>query len=104
MRYNDAAKEQPLMSWNQQPSTLTADARDARITAFLARVYGWMFLGLLVTTTTAFVVASSPLLWETLVRNRPVFWILMFGQLALVWYLSAKVQDMSPATAGVLFM
>ena len=46
------------MSWNQQPPALTADARDARITAFLGRVYGWMFLGLLITTGTAFVVAS----------------------------------------------
>lgn len=94
----------PQMSWNQQPSTLTAEARDARISAFLGRVYGWMFLGLLVTTCTAFVVASSPLAYDTLVHNRPVFWIMMFGQLALVWYLSAKVRDMSPATAGVLFM
>jgi uncharacterized protein len=92
------------MSWNQQPSTLTADARDARITAFLGRVYGWMFLGLLVTTTTAYVVASSPFLIQTLVLNRVLFWMLMFGQLALVWFLSAKVQDMSPATAGLLFM
>jgi len=92
------------MSWNQQPPALTADARDARITAFLGRVYGWMFLGLLITTGTAFVVASSPLLWENLVRNRAVFWILMFGQLALVWFISARVQSLSPPTAGLLFM
>lgn len=92
------------MSWNQQPSTLTADARDARISAFLGRVYGWMFLGLLVTTCTAFVVASSPLLIETLILNRVLFWMLLFGQLALVWFLSAKVKDMSPTTAGLLFM
>jgi len=92
------------MSWNQQPSTMTADVRDARISAFLGRVYAWMFLGLLVTTGTAFVVASTPVLIETLILNRPLLWILLFGQLGLVWYLSARVKDMSPTTAGVLFM
>jgi hypothetical protein len=63
-----------------------------------------MFLGLLVTTGTAFVVASTPVLIETLILNRVLFWILLIGQLALVWYLSARVKEMSPATAGVLFM
>jgi FtsH-binding integral membrane protein len=83
---------------------MAADVRDARISAFLGRVYAWMFLGLLVTTGTAFVVASTPVLIETLILNRVLFWILLFGQLALVWYLSARVQEMSPTTAGVLFM
>ena len=92
------------MSWNQQPSTMAADVRDARISAFLGRVYAWMFLGLLVTTATAFVVASTPVLIETLILNRALFWILLFGQLGLVWYLSAHVKDMSPTIAGVLFM
>jgi FtsH-binding integral membrane protein len=92
------------MSWNQQPSTLTADVRDARISAFLGRVYGWMFLGLLVTTGTAFVVASSPLLIETLILNRILFWMLMFAQLGTVWFLAARVQKLSAATAGAVFL
>ena len=92
------------MSWNQQPSTMAADVRDARISAFLGRVYAWMFLGLLVTTGTAFVIASSPLLIDTLLRNRPLIWLLIFGQLGLVWFISARVEKISPATAGVLFM
>jgi len=90
------------MSWNQPP-TMAAGA-DVRITAFLSKVYGWMFLGLLVTTGTAFAVASSPALIETLVRNRGLFWILLFGQLGLVFYLSARVNKMSPVTAATLFM
>ena len=92
------------MSWNQQPATLTADVRDARISAFLGRVYGWMFLGLLVTTGTAFVVASSPLLIETLILNRGLFWMLMFAQIGMVWFLAARVQKLSAVTAGLLFM
>ena len=63
-----------------------------------------MFLGLLVTAGTAFVVASSPLLVETFIANRILFWILLFGQLGLVFYLSARVEKVSPVTAATLFM
>jgi FtsH-binding integral membrane protein len=91
------------MSWNQS-SYASADVRDVRVTAFLSKVYGWMFLGLLITSGTAVAVASSPLLIETLIVNRILFWILLFGQLGLVFYLSARVEKMAPATAAGLFM
>lgn len=91
------------MSWNE-PSFVAGDAAAARISAFLGKVYGWMFLGLLITTVTAFVVASSPFLIETLILNRILFWGLVFGQLGLVFWLSAKVETMSPTTAALLFM
>jgi FtsH-binding integral membrane protein len=63
-----------------------------------------MFAGLLVTAGTAFVVASSPALVETFILNRILFWILLFGQLGLVFYLSARVSTMSPTTAAALFL
>ena len=91
------------MSWNQ-PSFVAGDANAARISAFLGKVYGWMFLGLLITTGTAFVVASSETLIEIFILNRILFWGLVFGQLALVWWMSAKVETMSPTTAAVLFL
>ena len=90
------------MSWNESPYAVAG--ADVRITAFLSKVYGWMFLGLLVTAGTAFAVASSPLLIETFIANRILFWILLFGQLGLVFYLSARVDKMSPVTAATLFM
>ena len=91
------------MSWNQS-SYASADVRDVRVTAFLSKVYGWMFLGLLITAGTALVVASSPFLIETLIVNRILFWILLIAQLGLVFYLSARVDKMAPATAAGLFM
>mgnify|MGYP003693581075 CR=1 FL=1 len=82
------------MSWNQpstnQPSYTSpqlADVRDERVSAFLSKVYGWMFLGLLITALTALAVASTPLLIETLILNRLLFWGLLFAQLGLVFYL-----------------
>ncbi len=92
------------MSWNESSSFASADVRDVRVTAFLSKVYGWMFLGLLLTAGTAIVVASSPALIETLILNRILFWILLFGQLGLVFYLSARVNKVSPVTAAVLFL
>lgn len=91
------------MSWNQT-SYVSADVRDARVTAFLSKVYGWMFLGLLITAGTALFVASSETLVETFIGNRIFFWILLFGQLGLVFYLSARVDRIAPATAAGLFM
>ena len=101
------------MSWNQpswnQPSTkepafMPAEVRDERVSAFLSKVYGWMFLGLLVTSVTAFVVASSPALIEIVFRNRLVFWALLIAQLGLVFYLSARVDKVAPVTAAGLFI
>jgi FtsH-binding integral membrane protein len=93
------------MSWNTEPpSYVGADVLAARITAFLGRVYAWMFLGLLVTAAVALAVASSTQLIEALIFNRLVLWILILGQLGLVIYLSARVNKMAPATAGLLFV
>lgn len=94
------------MSWNQSSFTSpqVADVRDERVGAFLSRVYGWMFAGLLVTAVTAFTVAASPALIEMLILNRIVFWALIIGQLGLVIYLSARVEKVAPTTAAGLFI
>ena len=94
------------MSWTQSTSTSPqiADVRDERVGAFLSRVYGWMFAGLLVTAVTSFVVAASPALIETLILNRLVFWALIIAQFGLVIYLSARVEKVAPATAAGLFI
>src|SRR4030095_12911615 len=91
------------MSWNQSQYA-SADVRDERIGAFLSKVYGWMFLGLLITAGTAFFVASSPILVNTLNANRILFLILLFGQLGLVFYLSARIHKLAATTAAALFL
>jgi len=94
------------MSWNQSSFTSpqVAEVRDERVGAFLSRVYGWMFAGLLVTAVTAFTVAASPALIEALILNRIVFWGLIIAQLGLVFYISARVEKLAPATAAGLFI
>jgi len=91
------------MSWTQ-PSLAIPEVRDERVGAFLSKVYGWMFAGLLVTALTAFAVSSSEQLIELVFMNRAVLWILLLGELGLVFFLSARVNKMAPTTAAGLFI
>jgi FtsH-binding integral membrane protein len=98
------------MSWNQPSWNQTsvappvASLSDERVGAFLSKVYGWMFLGLLVTAVTAFVIASTPALIEIIVLNRLLLWGIFFAQIGVVIYLSSRVNQVAPATAAGLFM
>ena len=92
------------MSWNQSSYASSPDVRDVRVTAFLSKVYGWMFLGLLITAGTAFTVASSPTLIRAFILNRILFWILILAQLGVVFFLSARVDRLAPLTAAGLFL
>ncbi len=82
----------------------TAAATSERVTTFLRKVYGWMFVGLGITATVALGVASSPALVQSIVQNKFLFYGLILGELGLVFYLSARVDKLAPATASGLFL
>ena len=84
-------------------STTSVDTAE-RVTAFLRKVYGWMFLGLGITAFIAHAVASEPGIVRTLVGNQLVFFALFAVELGLVFYLSARVASMAPANAAALFI
>ena len=75
-----------------------------RITAFLRKVYGWMFVGLGITAAVALAVAGSPTISQALFTNRFLFFGLMLAELGLVFYLSARVQKLASGTAAGLFL
>jgi FtsH-binding integral membrane protein len=77
---------------------------NTQVATFLRGVYGWMATGLVITAVTAWLVASSPGLVETIATNRLLFWALIIGQLGLVFALSARVHTLAPATASLLFV
>ena len=83
---------------------MTAEAPAERVTAFLQKVYGWMFIGLAVTAVVAFMVAGSPTLLRHIVSNQFLFFGLIVAQLGLVFYLSARVETLAPTTAMTLFI
>jgi uncharacterized protein len=87
------------------PSAFTATVAGAeRVTAFLRKVYGWMFVGLGVTGAVAVGVASSPTLVQTIFSNRILFFGLILAELGMVFYLSARVDKMAPSTASAVFL
>jgi len=75
-----------------------------RVSAFLTKVYGWMCIGLGITAVVAFVVAGSPALVRALTGNQLVFFALVLVELGLVFYLSARVDRLTPGAAAGLFV
>jgi FtsH-binding integral membrane protein len=86
------------------PASLAGNLDQAeRVSTFLTRVYGWMFLGLAITGAVAYAVAGSPTLIQALVSNRLLFWLVLLAPIGFVWALSAKVDSLSPGQAAALF-
>jgi uncharacterized protein len=75
-----------------------------RVAVFLRAVFGWMFLGLAVTASVAWYVASSPAILSAIAGNRVLFWAILLAPLGLVLFLSARVAQLAPATAALLFL
>lgn len=72
--------------------------------AFISRVFGWMFIGLLLSAGIAYYVASNPKLIYTIVTNPILFFGLMIGELILVAVLSARITRIKYGTAVGLFL
>ena len=69
----------------------------------LTKVFGWMFIGLLVTFFTGYYVALHP---ETMLKlfGSYAFLIVIIIEFALVVFLSARITKMKPATAIISFI
>jgi FtsH-binding integral membrane protein len=80
-------------------SVVSADA----LRTYVQRVYAWMVGGLLLTAVTAMGVASSDALLQ-LFLGTPLRYVILFGPLALVWFLSARIDTLKPSTAATLFL
>lgn len=70
---------------------------------YMARTFGWMFVGLMVTFGLSWVLASTGLvLYLFLVPAVPI--LLMVGELIIVFVLAARVQTLSVGAARGLFL
>ena len=70
---------------------------------FMPKVFGWMFVGLIVTFITGYVVQSNPQMLET-VFGSAWFFAIIIAELVLVILLSARVRKMQPTTAKICFL
>jgi FtsH-binding integral membrane protein len=71
---------------------------------FMAKVYGWMSLGLFVTGACGAYMASDPHMIANLVHNSILFYGLMIAEFGLVIYLSGWVASMEASTAKFAFL
>lgn len=73
------------------------------VAGVMRQVYGKMTLGLLATALTSFLMLSSPALLNMLFSTTATIWILFAAELALVIYLSARIDKLSTGAATALF-
>lgn len=69
----------------------------------MRKVYGRMFLALVVTALTSLYVASSPAILSVVLGNRAVFFGLMIAELAVVFVVSGMLNKLSTTAATLLF-
>ena len=74
------------------------------VNEFIRSVYNWMAIGLGLTGFIAFYVSNSPNMIRLIYGNQVLFFGLIIGELALVFYLSARVQKIQASTATALFI
>lgn len=69
----------------------------------LPKVFLWMFIGLLVTFLTGYVVSLNPNMLIKVLSDSGV-WIILIAELVLVLVLSARIHKMKPTTAKICFI
>ena len=86
---------------DRNPVSLSIKA--VRERTVLRNVYLWMAIGLALTGVVALGFASTPQLVLALVKNPILFFGIIIGEFALVFFLSAKIMTLSPSAATLGF-
>lgn len=79
-------------------------ASKAAQSTLLRSVYVWMTLALIITGFVSMYVSQSYQLISFILGNRLAFWGMLIGELALVWYLSARISRISFTKATAMFI
>lgn len=77
-------------------------ARQEASTIFLAKVFNWMGIGLAITGVLAYFTAQTGL--ALAIASSPLFIVLILAELGMVFFLSARIEKIQPATATGLFV
>ena len=75
-----------------------------QVNSFIRSVYNWMAIGLGLTGFVAYYVASNDTIRSMVFGNPMVFYGLIIGELAMVFFLIARVHKMQATTATALFV
>lgn len=89
-----------MVEYTQQITLTQAKAEASSV--FLAKVFNWMAVGLGLTGIIAYFTAATGL--AVTLTSGPLFMILIFGELGLVVFLSARINKMQAGTASSMFL
>ena len=81
---------------------VAVDRIDEGLRSYMLSVYNYMGLGLAITGLVAAFVAATPALYVPIFTT-PLKWVVMLAPLGFVFFLSAKIQTMSPSAAQATF-
>ena len=87
-----------------QTRMISAEQAEELQRTFVTKVYGWMMAGLMITGIISMLTINTPALLELIFSSRWVFLGLIFAQLGMVIYLSARIEKMSASTATMVFL
>jgi uncharacterized protein len=86
----------------------TQSVREEGMNKYIAKVFGWMFLGLMATAlTTGFLIigsATNQFIFNLTVALIDMIWIIFILQIAMVVSLARKVETMRPTTAKGVYL
>lgn len=80
------------------------EAKQSLTGMLFRKTYLWMTFALVITALSAMVVAKSPALIQMIYGSSFGIWAIVIAELALVWFLSARIMKMSLASAGLMFI
>jgi FtsH-binding integral membrane protein len=95
--------DQQLKDLNKEGMYGSQDIARSTFAEHMGRVYGWMFLGLVMTAAVAYYVFISNI--AAAIFSNPMIWIvLMLAEIGLVVFLSSRILKMSFVAATASFM
>ena len=84
---------------------VTSETRtQSMVSTLFKSLYMQMAAALAVTGFTAYFTSQSEAFWNMLATTPSILWVLLFAQLGLVFWLSARVMHMSISSATILFI
>jgi len=84
--------------------SLTRPRTEVLVNDFVRSVYNWMGFGLALTGVVALYVSNSPTLIRLFLGNPVLLFVIIFGELGLVFSISGMIDRMSARTATFLFV
>ncbi len=97
-----------MQPYSSQPQPAWIDGQTVegqlRERAMFRSVFGWMFVGLLLTAASSLWVVTSPAMQQLVLGNPFAVWILFLAEILLVVNLSWRLTKLSPAAAAASFL